>query len=133
MKLVAISFTGLIVASSLAVADQPRPPHRPPPQQAIDACAKAQRGDSCAFSIDDHPLTGTCEAPPDSTTLACRPDHPPPPPPPPPEAIAACAKAKQGDSCSFAIGDHQIAGTCETPDAAKPLACRPPPPPQRGR
>lgn len=58
-------------------------------------------------------------------------DHPGPPRKPPQEAITACAKAKQGDACSFAMHDHQIAGTCETPPDGSALACRPdqPPPP----
>jgi len=58
-------------------------------------------------------------------------EGPRPPHPPPKQALDACAKAKQGDTCSFKIDDHEIKGTCETPDAKKPLACRPdrPPPP----
>lgn len=125
MKLVAISFAALVVPFAIAAADRPGPPPRPP-QEAIDACAKAKQGDTCSFTHRDHQIAGTCEAPPDGSTLACRPDHPPPPPP---EAVAACASAKQGDTCSFTLGDRSLSGTCERgPDAAKPLACRPPRP-----
>jgi len=122
MKLLLGSFASLVVPFAIAAADQPRPPH-PPPQQAIDACAKSKQGDTCTFAIHDRQVTGTCEQLPDKHVVACKPDRPPPPPP---EAIEACAKAKEGDACSFAHDKHAVAGTCaKGPDAAMPLACRP--------
>ncbi len=63
-------------------------------------------------------------------------DTPPPPPPhhrgPPPEALAACESSAAGAACAFAMGPHNVAGTCGAPPGL-PLACmpndRPPPPP----
>jgi hypothetical protein len=70
-------------------------------------------------------------------TLARADDQRPPPPPgggPPPEAIAACASAKDGDTCTVKFGDHEMQGTCETtPDkvlACRPAGCPAPPPPK---
>jgi hypothetical protein len=86
----------LFVAGAVAYADHPRH-HHAPPQEAIDACANAKSGDACTFTLpardgsgSSHTITGTCGTPPEQTTLACKPDHPPPhgdhdrPPPPPP-------------------------------------------------
>ncbi len=134
-------FVGIALPLAIAGADSSRDRHHPhhppgqPPPAAIAACDGAAVHDACSFSIDDHAITGTCEQGPDADKpLACRPDQPPPPPPPPAEAIAACAKAAEGDACSFALGDRTITGTCARgPDADKPLACRPDrlPPPRR--
>lgn len=81
-----LAAASLLVAAAVAYADHPR--HHRPPQEAIDACASAKSGDSCTFTMpardgsgSSHTLTGTCESPPkeaETTTLACRPDHPPP-------------------------------------------------------
>ncbi len=73
--------TILALPFSVANADPPPPPpprhHHPPPKEAFDACASKVRADTCAFTIHDHDVTGTCvPAPPDSQTLACKPDHP---------------------------------------------------------
>jgi len=101
-------------------------PHHQPPQEALDACKSAKRGDACSVTLHAHTLAGTCEAPPDATALACRPDHPPPPP----EAIAACNGAKLGDACTFAHDDDSVTGTCaKGPDGNGELACRPEHPP----
>lgn len=63
----------------------------------------------------------------DDTSPPQRPPHGPPP-----EAIAACANAKQADTCSFTIHDHTIDGTCQPrPDNTTELACRPDHPPPR--
>jgi hypothetical protein len=104
--------------------------HGPPPQEAFDACAGSTAGDTCAFSIDGHDITGTCKNGPDGTgELACAPDRPPPPP----ESIDACASSAAGDTCAFSIDGHDITGTCKNgPDGAGPLGCapdQPPPPP----
>ena len=92
----------------VANAEEPHHPH-PPPQIAIDACAKAKLGDTCSFQIYDHAISGTCVVIPDTTTLACRPDHPPPPPP---QAIDACAQSTsaQPDNCPFStyIGGDNV-------------------------
>ena len=51
-----------------------------------------------------------------------------PPRTPPPEAIAACSGAKDGDTCTVKLGEHEMTGTCATtPDNV--LACRPNGPP----
>ena len=76
-----------------AFADRPAHPHPPrkPPQEALDACAKAKQGDACSVKLRDRTIEGTCEAFPELTVLACRPAKPPgpppdgEPPPPPPE------------------------------------------------
>lgn len=52
--------------------------HRPPPQEALDACASSTAGATCAFDIDSHHVTGTCRQPDASRPLACAPDQPPP-------------------------------------------------------
>ncbi|MDX2093840.1 MAG: hypothetical protein SFX73_38760 [Kofleriaceae bacterium] len=48
---------------------------------------------------------------------------------PPQAALDACAKAKQGDTCSFTVGDRTLKGTCSTPPDGSALACRPEHPP----
>ncbi len=79
LVLACVLFTALPFASSMA--EPPRRPHRPPPKEAFDACASKAKADPCAFTIHDRDITGTCEpAPPESDTLACKPDHPPRPP-----------------------------------------------------
>ena len=61
--------------------------------------------------------------------LAADPAPPPPPPKrvPPKAAFDACAKAKQGDACSFkGRMNRDLSGTCEVPrDGGKVLVCRP--------
>jgi hypothetical protein len=58
----------------------------------------------------------------------------PPPPPPPQAAIDACAKLRDGDSCSFTLDGRAIDGACRScPDGKSALACAPkdlPPPPR---
>lgn len=44
---------------------------------------------------------------------------------PPPEALAACQGRSAGASCSFTSPRGEEKGTCFSPDAEKPLACRP--------
>jgi len=97
--------------------------HRPPPKQAVDACASSTAEAACAFDLDGHHVTGTCKHGPDGGgPLACAPDRPPPPP----EALAACASSVVGAACAFDAGDHHVDGTCHAgPDAADPLACAP--------
>jgi len=52
-------------------------PHRMPPQQAIDACAKAKTGDTCSFKgRNDQDVSGTCEAARrGGAALVCRPQR----------------------------------------------------------
>lgn len=135
MKLLAAALLAAVLPLAIASAD--RPPPRQPPQAAFDACARAKRGDACTVALGDRSIDGTCEQFPDTAALACRPLHPPDPPDPPgppPEAVAACRSAKEGDACSFTLGDRSLSGACvRGPDAAMPLACRPagaPPPPR---
>jgi hypothetical protein len=83
-KLLLIPAGFLAAATALtAIASADRPFPRKPPQQAIDACTNAKSGDACTFSMpardgsgDAHTITGTCDTPPEQTTLACKPDHP---------------------------------------------------------
>jgi len=110
-------------ATTQAEAQQGTEPHRPPPQQAIDACASSAADATCAFDIDNHHVTGLCKHGPDGAgPLACRPDHPPPPK----EAFDACANQTAGATCSFDVESHHVDGTCHAgPDANMPLACAP--------
>jgi len=105
-------------------------PHRPPPQEALDACESLAAGDACAFAHDGHDISGTCKNGPEGDgPLACAPDRPPPPQ----EAFDACASSAAGDTCAFTIDGHDVTGTCKTgPDGNGDLACapdQPPPPP----
>jgi hypothetical protein len=62
-----------LLATSLAFA-QPRPGRRgPPPDEAIVACEGLSEGDACSFESPRGTVTGTCVAPPSTTTLACAP------------------------------------------------------------
>jgi hypothetical protein len=119
-KIVVLAMLAPLFPLAAAYADQPE--HRKPPQAAIDACSSSKKGDACTVTFGDHTLKGTCDAPPDSSTLACRPEHMGPPP----EAIAACDNLKVGDTCSFAHGSDEIPGTCSKgPDGDGPIACKP--------
>src|SRR5689334_5321467 len=121
--LAAVAFSLIPLAAS---ADPPA--HHRPPQEAIDACAKAKAGDTCSVTFHGHTLEGTCEALPDSSTLACRPT----PPPIPPEAIDACSGKSEGDACTVEHDGHSMSGHCDHPPGGDQLACRPDgPPPQR--
>ncbi len=126
--LVLASFVAAAFPLALAGANDRPPPHKPP-QAAIDACASSSQGAACSLKLGDRTINGTCELVPQTTTLACRPDHPPGPPP---EAIDACNGASAGDACSVAHGDRTINGTCARgPDGNGPLACKPNDPPPR--
>lgn len=46
-------------------------------------------------------------------------------PHPPKAAITACEGKKTDDTCSFTHDGQQRQGTCFSPQADKPLACRP--------
>ncbi len=71
--------TGLGVLAVAGVASAH--PHQPPPE-AFAACDGKAKGDACTVQIHDETIAGTCDAPPDATRLACRPNGPPPGPPP---------------------------------------------------
>lgn len=125
-QLAAASLVAVSLPLALAGANDRPPPHKPP-QAAIDACAKLAKGAACSVTFGDRTMNGTCESIPQTSTLACRPEHPPGPPP---EAVDACNGATSGDACSITHGDHTISGTCERgPDGNGPLACRPAGPP----
>lgn len=48
------------------------------------------------------------------------------PPRPPREAVEACADKASGDECSFEGREGEtVSGSCFSPDADRPLACRP--------
>jgi len=125
---VALAGAFLVGLTSAAVAEQRQRPPRKPPQEAFDACKSKARGDACTVTLRDHAITGQCDAPPDETQLACRPDHPPGPPP---EVLEACTGKAEGDACSFTTPDDQtIAGTCaKGPNGEAQLGCRPSSPP----
>jgi hypothetical protein len=50
-----------------------------PPQEAITACSALSVGASCSFTTPNGTVNGTCDAPPNSTQLACMPAGGPPP------------------------------------------------------
>jgi hypothetical protein len=53
-------------------------PHGPPPQVAIDACAKLSEGAACSFTgRRGEAISGSCRTPPQQSTLACVPAHAP--------------------------------------------------------
>jgi hypothetical protein len=49
---------------------------------------------------------------------------------PPPEAVAACSGKAAGASCTFQHKDRTETGSCFTPDASLPVACKPVRPPR---
>ncbi len=50
--------------------------HGTPPQEAIDACADKAVGDVCSVvTPKGDSVEGTCDQPPDSETIACRPNN----------------------------------------------------------
>lgn len=98
--------------------------HHQPPQEAITACSGLSSGASCTVAIDGRTLTGTCGAPPDGSTLACRPprgEHRGPPP----EALAACSSLSAGASCSVTFDGKALSGTCVAGPNGEALACLP--------
>ncbi|MFT3773352.1 MAG: hypothetical protein QM820_48855 [Minicystis sp.] len=127
--LAAVGGLGILALAGSAGAQHP--PHHAPPPEAFTACDGKAKGDACSVQIHDHTLQGTCDAPPNESRLACRPNHPPPPHGPPPEAFTACDGKAKGDACSVQIHDHTLQGTCDAPPNESRLACRPNgPPPQ---
>jgi len=58
----------------LAAADAPAPnkSHHKPPQEALDACAKAAKDDPCAFKLPDKDVKGTCHVRRHGPGLVCR-------------------------------------------------------------
>lgn len=44
-----------------------------PPQEAITACSNSSQGSSCSFSTPNGTITGTCQTPPNQTSLICVP------------------------------------------------------------
>jgi len=117
----------LLAVAGRAVADPP--PHHGPPPQAFTACDGKAHGDACSVSFHGTDVSGTCDAPPGESRLACRPDHPPPPPP---EAFAACDGKASGDACSVSFHGNAVSGTCGAPPGESRLSCMPrdmPPPP----
>lgn len=97
MKYVIAGLFAAAIPFAARADGQQKPPHPPrkPPQEAFDACANLRQGDACSITLRDQTIAGTCEAPPETTALACRPSKPPgpppgggsdrPPPPPPPK------------------------------------------------
>jgi hypothetical protein len=128
----------MLFAAAPVVAGEPgRGPGHGPPPEAAAACASLSASAACTFTVGERSLTGTCETPPGSTSLACRPSGPPPRHRggPPAEAVKACASLTASAACSFTVGgDRSVAGTCETSPESATLACRPsgPPPGHRG-
>jgi hypothetical protein len=64
---------GVLAVAGTAVAQ----PHEPPPE-AFAACDGKAKGDACSVQIHDETIAGTCDAPPEASHLACRPNGPPP-------------------------------------------------------
>ena len=98
-----------------------------PPAEALAACDGLAADAACGFTHDDHEVTGTCRQPPDASgTLACAPDRPHFHALPPAEAIAACDGLAADAACAFALGDHDLSGTCrEARDDSGTLSCAP--------
>ncbi|MFO0712734.1 MAG: hypothetical protein U0353_22975 [Sandaracinus sp.] len=101
---------------------------RGPPPEAIAACRSRSAGASCSVTPPGgRALAGTCEMPPGSSTLACRPaggpgahgHHGPPP-----EAFAACDDVAEGDACVIDTPEGTVEGVCRGgPDGR--TACAP--------
>jgi hypothetical protein len=124
----------LVALAGTAGADGP-PRHGPPPE-AFTACENKASGDACSVQLPDRTVSGTCDAPPGESRLACRPSGPPPGPPhgPPPEAFTACESKASGDACSVQLPDRTVNGACGTFPGESRLLCIPkdlPPPPDR--
>lgn len=66
---------GVVGLATRASASPPRPP-----EEAFTACSGKSRGDACAVQIHNHTMEGVCDAPPNESRLACRPNGPPPEP-----------------------------------------------------
>lgn len=73
-----IIFAILVGTTGLAMADDPAPKHKGPPQEALDACAKAKADDACSFTHDTKAVKGTCQQRKHGTGLVCRRPHPAP-------------------------------------------------------
>ena len=119
----------VLVAASLAVADDPGGrPHGPPPE-ALAACQGQAEGATCGFTMGDRTMTGTCRTGPGGDgALACAPPHRGPPP----EAFEACQSLTEGATCTVSFRGQQVAGTCRIgPQGNGALACAPPRPQQR--
>lgn len=66
-----------IFLTGAAWANDRRPPG-PPPPEAIEACQDKAKGDACSFDGRRGAVEGTCQLPPQSESLACKPEgHPP--------------------------------------------------------
>jgi hypothetical protein len=108
--------------------------HHGPPPEAKAACTSKAKGESCSVTTPEgKTVTGTCDAPPQSTELACRPaGGPGGHRGPPPEALSVCQGKSTGTACSITTPDSKILnGTCETGPEGSTLACRPSGPPPR--
>ncbi|MDO6562800.1 hypothetical protein Q4488_05320 [Amphritea sp. 1_MG-2023] len=72
LSLLAVSL-GLILSTTAFSA----PERHGPPQEAIEACASADKGDSCSFSgREGEKLKGVCDKRGDEQ-LSCAPENPP--------------------------------------------------------
>jgi hypothetical protein len=126
-----VAFSALALAQQAGAEHEHHARHRSPPAEALQACASLKAGAACAFTLHGDNLTGTCEAPPDASALACRPTRPPGAQGqhrgPPKESLEACASSSTNAACSFTLGEKALNGTCAAPpDGGKgPLACRP--------
>ena len=126
--------SGVLLASPAARAQEAARPHHSPPPEAFTACERKTTSEACSLSFGDRAVAGTC-APADDNRLFCRPSGPPPPRGPrplPPEAVAACSGRAESASCSVALPDRTVDGTCAASEEGA-LVCRPSaPPPPRG-
>ncbi|MFZ5446463.1 MAG: hypothetical protein ACOZQL_41125 [Myxococcota bacterium] len=113
-------------ASSLACRPAGMGRHGPPPE-ASAACQSSSAGAACSFSVDGRTVSGTCDAPPGASSLACRPAGMGPHGPPP-EAFAACASLSEGASCAVTFRGEQVIGSCVSGPQGGRLACLPPRP-----
>ena len=70
-----------LLFGGVALADDAKPAggRHKPPQEALDACAKAAANDACAFTHDSKEVKGSCLTRKHGPGLVCRKPHAPPP------------------------------------------------------
>jgi hypothetical protein len=126
---------GFVALAGTALAAAPPPPPGPPPE-AFTACEGKVVRTACTVQFQDRVMSGSCDALPGESRLACHPTDMPPPGPPP-EAFTACEGKAARDVCSVQMHERVMAGSCDAPPGETRLACHPaemhphgPPPPE---
>lgn len=124
-----------LLSAPLPVFAAPPGGGRPPPREAIQACAQQVQDDTCSFEGVDGTVAGVCmPGPRPDLPLACRPkkaEEGSTRRGPPPEAVEACEDLEEAAVCTFDQRDRAITGTCVANKSDGALACRPDAPPPR--